>query len=95
MLGWDSVWTGFIFKDHINKHVVFHFLHHKKINKRKKKSKIQEDIHEESLEDCPSCGEGPKWQVKSWSIRMYKIDKIDDPILIDKRPIWQKYLYLG
>jgi hypothetical protein len=26
---------------------------------------------------------------------MYKIGKIDDPILIDKRPIWQKYLYLG
>jgi hypothetical protein len=27
---------------------------------KEKKSKIQEDIHEESLEDCPSCGEGPK-----------------------------------
>jgi hypothetical protein len=29
-------------------------------------------------------GEGPKWKVKSW---MYKIDKIGDPIMIDKIPI--------
>jgi hypothetical protein len=36
--------------------VVIHFWPRKKIKKikNKKKSKIQEDIHEESLEDCPS-----------------------------------------
>jgi hypothetical protein len=49
-----------LYKDHINKHFVFFFLHHKKIKKIKNKHKIQEDTHEESLEDYPSCGEGPK-----------------------------------
>jgi hypothetical protein len=41
-----------------NKVVVTHFWPHKKINK--KKSKIQEDIHEESLEDCSSW----RWKTK-------------------------------
>jgi len=34
------------------KNVVINFLPHKKI--KKKIEKIQEDTHEESLEDCPS-----------------------------------------
>jgi hypothetical protein len=34
-----------------------------------------------------------KW--KCWKTRMYKIEKIDDSILIDKRPIRKKYFYLG
>jgi len=37
-------------------------------------------------------GEEPKWQVKSWKTKMYKID---NPILNDKWPIQCKYLYLG
>ena len=32
-------------------------------------------------------GEGPKGQVKSWKTKMYKIGKIDNLILNDKRPI--------
>jgi len=32
-----------------------------KIKTKKIKSKIQEDIMEESLEDCQVGGEGPKW----------------------------------
>ena len=27
--------------------------------------------------------------------KMYKIDKIDNPILIDKRAHWWKYFYFG
>jgi hypothetical protein len=40
-------------------------------------------------------GKWPKWQAKSWKTKIYNIDKIDSPILIDKRPIWRKYLYSG
>ena len=45
--------------------VVIHFLSHKKI--KKINPKLQEDTHEESLEDCLS------WW---WRTRMYKIGKI-------------------
>jgi hypothetical protein len=61
----------------------------KKEKNTKRKSKIQKDIHEESLEDCPRLvveDQDDKW--KSWMTKMYKIDKIDNPILIDKRLHW-------
>jgi hypothetical protein len=32
-----------------------------------------------------------KW--KGWRTKMYKIDKIDNPILIEKGAYWWKYLY--
>jgi hypothetical protein len=50
----------------------------------------------ESLEDCPKLvmkDQNTKW--KNWRTRMYKIDKISDSILMDKRLIWWKYFYLG
>jgi hypothetical protein len=49
----------------------------------------QEDIHEESLEDCPRLvaeDQDNKW--KSLRTKVYKIDKIDNSILIDKRLHW-------
>jgi hypothetical protein len=34
-----------------------------------------------------------KW--KSWRTKMYKMGKIDNPIMTDKSPNWWKYFYLG
>lgn len=34
-----------------------------------------------------------KW--KCWRTKMYKMGKIDNPIMTDKSPNWWKYFYLG
>jgi len=40
-------------------------------------------------------GEGPKWQVKSWEIKIYKIDKINNPILIKQNTLLVKIFLFG
>jgi len=76
--------------------VVFYFWPHKKIKKRKKKSKNKRGYtwrKPRRLSRLVMKYQNDKY--KSWRTRMYMIGKISDPFLIDKRPIRQQYLYLG
>ena len=80
--------------------VIYFFDPIKKIKEKRKKyiKKIQKykRIHMKKAQKIAQVGgKWPKWQAKSWKTKIYNIDKIDGPILIDKRPIWRKYLYLG
>ena len=71
---------------------VTYFLPHK-TNKKNPKYKR---IHIKKVQKIAQIdGERPKWQVKSWMTRMYKIGKIKDPILIDERPIRRKFCIWG
>jgi hypothetical protein len=62
----------------------------------KRKSKIQDDIQKEILEDYPSWW----WRTKMTSekvggSRMYKFGKISNSNLINKGAHWWNYFYLG
>jgi hypothetical protein len=74
--------------------IVTYFLTYNKSRKKKKKNTREYTWRKlEKLLKLVVKDQNDKW--KSRRIRMYKIGKISDPILIDKRPIRWKYFYLG